>query len=405
MIVLKRINGVAVLYQRVFESPVFALSICVKCGSRDEKKGEYGLTHFFEHMVFKGSEKRSAEEISAEIEGLGGELDAFTTRDNLCFTCKMPFNHFEKGMEVLFDMLLNPVFREEDIALEKGVVKEELRMSKENHDDSGDELFISLIYPEKELGRSILGNEKSIDSFSRKQLLVYRESRISGNNLIVSGVGNIEEDTFFEKIERYLSGINQSGCSPSKERQNFNTFEKRVKRKGMDGVNLYIGFNTFPANHKDRFALSILNNILGDGMSSRLFVRIRERLGLAYSISSFPVYHRNEGMLYIFASTSNGKEERLKEEILNECFNLTTSLSESEFKKGKNQLIGNLSMGLETALSKAMFNTRNISVYQKPYEFKDIISFIEKVDFSQVKNLAERVFKKENSAILFYGNV
>ncbi len=405
MIVLKKVKGATILYQRVYESPVFALTILVKCGSRDERENEHGLTHFFEHMVFKGTETRNAEEISAEIEGSGGELDAFTTRDNLCFTCKMPFNRYKKGMEVLFDMLLNPVFKEKDIVLEKGVVKEELRMSTENHDDSGDELFISLLYPEKELGRPILGNEKSIDSFSRKQLINYKNSKISGNNLIISTVGSVEPNLFFNETEGYLLNLKESGCLPSKNKQKFNIFEKKVKREGMEGVNLYFGFNTFPANHKNRFALSILNNILGDGMSSRLFVKIREKLGLAYSVSSFPAYHRNEGLLYIFASTSKGKEEKLKNTVLKECFNLSETLTESEFEKGKNQLIGNLSMGIETALSKSMFNAKSTAVYGKPFEFSQVIKLIEDVDFNQVKNLAETIFKQDNASILLFGNV
>ncbi|BBB33632.1 peptidase M16 [Thermotomaculum hydrothermale] len=404
MVVLKSINNAKILYQKISESPVFALSVCVKCGSRDEKENEHGLTHFFEHMVFKGTEKRSAEEISAEIEGVGGELDAFTTRDNLCFTCKIPSDHFDTAMDVVFDMLLNPLFREEDILLEKGVVKEELRMSKENHDDSGDELFISLIYPEKELGRSILGNEKSIDSFSKEQLFKYKDTRISGENLIVSCVGSLEENDFFKKIENYLSGLNVSGCIPSSEKQQFNTFEKKVRREGMDGVNLYLGFETFPSNDRNRFALSVLNNILGDGMSSRLFVKIREKKGLAYSVSSFPVYHRNEGMLYIFASTSKGKEDSLKEEILKECFSLAETITENEFERAKNQLKGSLSMGLETALSKAMFNAKNTMVYGKPYSFEEVIKMIDSVEFKQVRSLAQGILRKEKMALLLYGN-
>ncbi len=405
MIEVKEINNATILYQKVSESPVFALAVCVKCGSRDERENEHGLTHFFEHMVFKGTEKRSAEQISAEIEGLGGELDAFTTRDNLCFSCKIPYTHFEKAMDVLFDMILNPVFKEEDIKLEKGVVKEELRMAKENHDDSGDELFVSLVYPEKELGRSILGDEKSIDSFTKEQLINYRQSRITGKNLIISAVGSVEKELIFREIEKYISELKTDGCLPSDKEQPFSAFDKKVKRDGMEGVNLYLGFNTFPANHKDRFALSILNNILGDGMSSRLFIKIREKLGLAYSVSSFPVYHRNEGLLYIFASTSAGNEDRLRKEVMKECLNLSKTLTVEEFEKGKNQLIGNLSMGLETALSKAMFNIRNISVYNKPYEFADIVELIEKIEFMQVKELAERLFKEENAAILLFGNV
>jgi len=402
---IKTISEAPVIYCKVSDSPVFAISVCIKCGSRDEKENEHGLTHFFEHMIFKGTKKRNAEDISSEIEALGGELDAFTTRDNLCITCKVPYVGFEKSLDVVFDMLLNSVFREKDIQLEKQVVKEELRMAKENHDDSGDELFMSLVYPERELGRSILGNEKSIDSFTRKQLFTYAKTRVCGRNLIVSGAGKIDEEKFFALVKGYLQDIEANGCVPSDNSQPFAFFDKRVKRDGMDGVNLYLGFKTFPANHKDRFALSILNNILGDGMSSRLFLRIREEAGLAYSISSFPLYHRNEGMLYIFGSTSKGKENELKNRVIEECLSLGNTIQEEEFEKAKGQLIGNLSMGLETSLSKSMFNARNYGVYQKIHTYEQIVELIEQVDFFKVKKLAEEILIKDNFSVLLFGNV
>ncbi len=400
----KEINNTKVIYQQV-ESPVFAISICLKCGSRNEKRGEYGLTHFFEHMVFKGTEKRSGLDISIEIEGLGGEIDAYTTRDNLCFTCKVPFKHYSKAMDILFDMVLNPVFKEKDIETEKDVVKEELRMAKENHEDSGDEAFMSLIFNEKELGRSVLGDEKSIDSFKRKQLLDYRKTRVTSNNLIVSGAGSVDEVAFFKEIDGYLSDLKSDGCVPSKEKQKFRFFDKKVKRDGMDGVNLYLAFETFPALNEKRFALSILNAVLGYGMSSGLFEKVREELGLAYSVSSFPVFYRNEGMLYIYASTSKGKEEHLKDVVLKECFRLGESMTEDEFIRGKNQVIGSLSLGLETVLSRAIFNTKNALVYGVPVDFSDMVNDIEKVEFSDVKELSKNILRDDNFSVLLYGNV
>ncbi len=405
MIQRRNIHGATVIYERVEKSPVFAFSICVRCGSRDERYGEYGLTHFFEHMVFKGTKNRNYEEISSEIESVGGELDAYTTRDNLCFTCKVPFIHYKKAIEIVFDIILNPLFKEKDIDLEKNVVLEELRMSNENHDDSGDELFMSLLYPEDELGRSILGNEKSIPSFTKEQLVNYRNTRITTENLIVSIAGDIKEDLIFREVENYIKLLEVKGCEPSKNRQSFRVFEKKVKREGMDGVNLYIAFETFPPEHRNRFAISILNSILGYGMSSRLFIKVREKLGLAYSISSFPVYYRNEGMFYIFASTSKGKEDKLKKVILDECLNFSATIEKREFEKGKNQLLGSLSLGLETMLSRALFNAKNISIYKELLDFSDVVSLIESIDFLEVKTLAEKIFKDEKAAVLLYGNV
>ncbi len=405
MIEFTKKGKVKIVYQKIEQWPVFSLAVYVNCGSRDEKKGLYGLAHFFEHMVFKGTENRTSAEISGEIEELGGELDAFTTRDLICFNCKLPSLYYKKGLDVVFDMLLNPLFEEKDISLEKKVVKEELRMSEENHEDSGDETFISLIYPEKELGRSILGNRESIDAFSKQNLQQYRESLITEENLIISAAGPVEFAEFYQAMEKYLDKLKKSGCTPSLEKQSFAVFEKRVKREGMEGVNFYCAFETFPANNKNRFALSIINNILGNGMSSRLFIKIREEMGLAYSVVSFPVYHRNEGMLYIYASTSSGKENEVKDAVLRECVNLSETMTKEEFEKGKSQLIGNLSMGLETSLSKALFNGKNVIVYGRPKEYAQMTEEVKKIEFETVKNLAKTLFKPEKAAILFYGNV
>ncbi len=402
------LNSVPVLFEKTRFSRVATITVWSKLGSRDEQKiNEYGLTHFLEHMVFKGTTTRSAKDIAQEIEGIGGELDAFTSRDNICLIVKTPKSKIEIGFDLLGDLLVNSEFLDQDIKLEKSVVKEELRMAEDDYEDSGDEYFMKLAYSEKELGRSILGTKESINNFSRAQLKKYLTSRFNIRNTIVSVATDENEDKILNLCNTFVYKLSSNTYtqSASKEKQVMKKGEFFKKREGMEGVNIYFAFETFPANNENRYVLAILNYILGNGMSSRLFQKIREELGLAYSVFSSVSYSRNEGNLFLSASTSKENYKETYKFMEQECFNLSDSLKKEEFERGKNQLIGNLEMGLETSTRFAFFNARNEMVYSKLVSIDEVLKQVEQVSYESVLELANKILTKDNSITLFYGNV
>jgi predicted Zn-dependent peptidase len=402
------LNNIPVLFEQTQFSRVATITVWSKLGSRDEQSvKEYGLTHFLEHMVFKGTKKRSAKDIAMEIESIGGELDAFTSRDNICLIAKTPKSKIEIGFNLLSDLLVNSKFAENDIKLEKSVVKEELRMAEDDYEDSGDEYFMQCAYSEKELGRSILGTKSSIDGFSKTLLKSHLISAFNENNTIISVAADEKEDTVFNlcsKLTRQLCK-KKVNISPSKKRQLMQKNEFVKNREGMEGVNIYFAFETFQAKDENRYALAILNFVLGNGMSSRLFQKIREESGLAYSVFSSVAYSRNEGNLFLSASTSKENYKETYKLMENECYNLCHTFKREEFERGKSQLIGNLEMGLETSTRYAFFNARNEMVYSKLVSMDEVLKQVASVSYERVLQLADKILKKDNSITLFYGNV
>jgi len=403
------IGKTPILFEKTSFSRVATITVWSKLGARDEQSAnELGLTHFLEHMVFKGTKNRNAKKIAEEIEGIGGELDAFTSRDNICLIAKVPVSKIKVGFDILSDLLSNSLFENKHISLEKSVVKEELRMSEDDFEDSGDEYFMSLAYQKKELGRSILGTNKSIDCFSNEILFDYLNTRFNPENTIISVAADLEISVIKNFCTNLVTNLTSNPdlnitCSSDKQIMNKGFFKKQ--RTEMEGVNIYLAFETFSAKHKFRYTLAILNHILGNGMSSRLFQKIREEKGLAYSVFSSVSYSRNEGHLFISASTSQENYLETLELIENECNSLSKTITVDEFNLGKNQLTGTLEMGLETSTRFAFFNARNQMIYNKLLSIDEILAQVSKVSYKDVIKLSKQVLQKTNSITLLYGNI
>lgn len=403
------IKNTPILFERTAFSRVATITVWSKLGARDEQKNsEFGLTHFLEHMLFKGTKTRNAKTIAEEIEGIGGDLDAFTSRDNLCLIAKVPTSKIQTGFNILSDLLSDSIFQERQIELEKSVVKEELRMAEDDFDDSGDEHFMTLAYDEQQLGRSILGTNKSIDSFTRNSLKNYLKTRFNPSNTIISIAADVEQSEIESHCTNLINKLNND-LLPTFD----NTFKKQVMNKGdfkkhrsgMDGVNIYLAFETFSGKHKDRYPLAILNNILGNGMSSRLFQKIREEKGLAYSVYSSISYSRNEGNLFLSSSTSKENYLETLKLMENECYSLFKTITLEEFNRSKSQLTGSLEMGLETSSNFTFFNVRNEMIYNKLISIDDILLIVNNISYENVVQLAENILSEENSIRLIYGNI
>ena len=383
------------------------LTVWSRCGSRDEQEiRHHGLVHFLEHMVFKGTKDKKATDIARAIEREGGDLDAFTTRDHTCFIAKIPNGQVALGMELLTDLLMHPAFREEDIRREQQVVLEEIRMSKDDPDDCGDEMFMSRIYPERELGRSILGEMETVAGLDQSSLEGMRCLCMRPDNLVVSVAGQFDPDTMQDRVLEFLEAAPNGGSGTfSREAQVFQPFHDQAFRDTMESVNLYAALPTPEPQLKLQQHMAVLSTILGGGMSSRLFRKIREEAGLVYSVFSSPAFFRNEGNLYMNASTSPINADRVMNMMVDEVMGLPDTLTPEEVSEGVTQLSGRFRLALESTSSIALFHGRGLAHYGHPVSLERVLDILRSVTYDDIRELAAAICRRDALATLQYGNI
>ena len=310
-------NGIRVITETVNHVQFFSMGIWVGVGSRYEAESQWGITHFIEHMMFKGTEKRTAEEISKAIDEVGGQLNAFTSKENTCYYVKTLTEHFPLAVDVLFDMFLNSKFDNEEIAKEREVIIEEIKMYEDTPDDQVHDLMSANLWPEHPLGRAILGTEESIAAFNHDMLKDYMKQYYTGSNIVVSVVGNISHNQVVEAIREVLGSIPKGEPNQymvaDRAKPGVNCYYKEIAQSqicvAMPGV----------AKEDDRlFPLSILNTYLGGGMSARLVKKIREEEGLAYSVYSYNGSYTDTGAFVISVGTRPENCQRVIDIILEE---------------------------------------------------------------------------------------
>ena len=276
----------------------------VDSGSRHESDPESGISHFIEHMVFKGTSTRSAEDIACSVDAIGGNLDAFTTKESVAFTVKVLDEHLPRALDVVSDLVLDPVFRDDDIVKEKGVVLEELKMDEDNPDYLLHEMFSKNFWKGHSLGRPIIGSKDTINSFSRRQLREFFLETYNPANLIVTAAGHVDHDALVRMIEERFTGIEPRRKSrPADPPSPASSLVMRDK-PSLEQVHVCLGVPTHPMADPRRYASFVLNTILGGGVSSRLFLKIREREGLAYAVFSDFSLYADAGSLTVYAGTS-----------------------------------------------------------------------------------------------------
>lgn len=398
-------NGIRVITETVNHVQFMSMGIWVGVGSRYEKEEEWGITHFIEHMLFKGTEKRSAEEISQAIDEVGGQLNAFTSKENTCYYVKTLTEHFPLAVDVLFDMFLNSKFDNEEIAKEREVIIEEIKMYEDTPDENVQDLLSANLWPNHPLGRAILGTEESIAAFDHDTLKQYMQKHYTGKNIVVSAVGNIRHAQVVEAVQELL------GHLPAGEEN-----EKQLAGQISSGLHCYYKdiaqtqiCVAMPgvAKEDDRlFPLSILNTYLGGGMSARLVKKIREDEGLAYSVYTFTGSYSDTGAFIVSAGTRPENCQRVIDIILEELEDVRQNgITQEELTKTFSQLKGSLYMGLETVSSRMNKLGRSLLHYNRVITPEDNVADLERVTVEDVKQLAETLFRKENMEITILGAV
>ena len=401
-------NGLLVLTESMPHMRSVSMGSWINSGSRDEPAEENGLSHFVEHMVFKGTTTRSAQDIAREVDSIGGNLDAFTGKESVCFNIKVLDENLQPALDVLSDLVLHPQFSQADLEREQGVILEEIKMDEDNPDYLVHETFTQNFWKNHPLGRPILGTVKTVSSFTQDTVFEHHQRRFTPENLVFSAAGHLDHDHFVDAVAHKFGGLKPFGV-PIVETETHPTTHPHItlkKKRSLEQVQMCLGVPAPPVNSPDRFALYILNSMLGGGMSSRLFESIRENQGLAYSIYSELSPFRDTGSLSIYAGMSLDRTERVLALTLAELTRLKTeAVSHAELKRAKDQMKSNIVLGLESSSSRMSNLARQQMFFGRFIPVDEIVREIDAVTPEDTQRLANQLFQPELLALTLLGNL
>jgi predicted Zn-dependent peptidase len=399
-------NGLIVLTERMDHLRSVAMGVWIKSGSRCEPVETNGISHFVEHMVFKGTRSRSAQVIAREMDSIGGNLDAFTGKETICFNVKSLSDHVPIALDVLTDLVLNPVFAPTDIERERGVILEEIKIDEDNPDYLVNELFTQSFWKDHPLGKPILGTSATVKRLDQQALFDYHSDRFHAGNIVFSAAGNLDHDRFTEAVAGKFSAL--AGGETLHELPAPKASARIVLRhkKALEQVQVCLGVPAPPVTDESRYVTLILNTVLGGGMSSRLFQTIREERGMVYSIFSDLSPYRDTGTLCVYAGTSVGKALEVVDLILAEFRKLKDApIPQEELTRAKDQLKGNILLGLESSNAR-MANLARQEMYFREFMTVDqIIARIDEVQAGQVQAMAQQLFVPERIAVTLLGRL
>ncbi|MBM3813717.1 MAG: insulinase family protein [Acidimicrobiia bacterium] len=399
-------NGLKVITEAMPYVRSVSIGVWVDAGSRREEGAESGISHFIEHMVFKGTPTRSAEQIARTMDSLGGHLDAFTGKELVCFNTKVLDEHLPEAFDVLSDMLLRPAFREEDIRKEKSVILEELKMENDNPEYLVHETFSSNFWKNEPLGQPILGTRETIEGFSREMIDGYYRSIYTPANLIVTAAGNLTHHRIVEMVRAQFEGL-----KPGKELKPQPVPKTQAhlvlrKKKELEQVHLMMGVPAYSVSHEMRFPAYVLNTLLGGSMSSRLFQNIREKRGLVYAVFSDLNMYKDSGCLGVYAGTGRETVQEVIQLVLEEFRRLKEEpVSEEELLRGKNHLKGSLMLGLESTSSRMTNLARQQLYYGRFFSLDEIIEKIDAVTAAEIQQVAQDFFRPDRLSLTALGQL
>src|SRR5215467_4796473 len=389
-------NGLVVVTETMNHVRSVSIGVWVRNGSRREESGQNGLAHFMEHMVFKGTERRSAEAIAREMDSVGGMLDAFTSKEQICFNAKVLDENLPIAFDVIADLVLRPRFDSEDVAKEQQVVLEEIKMDLDNPESLLHEIFTRGFWPEHPLGRPILGTPDTVRQFSREALQTRFREWFAPDHLLVTAAGNVPHERVLELVEREFGQLTASDCLEQHAPPKTSAPIHVERKKDLEQVHLCIGVPSLPMAHERRFGIAVLNNLLGGGMSSRLFQNIREKRGLAYAVFSEITPYSDTGMFSVYAGTAKETIGKVLDLTVAEFRALKESpVGEEELRRAKNHLKGSLMLSLESTSSRMSNLARQELYFGRFYSLDEILVSIEAVTQDEVQALARESFRPE----------
>ena len=406
-LVSKLANGVTVATATMPQMESVTLGIWVGVGGRHEPEPICGISHFIEHMLFKGTKKRNAAEISQAVEGIGGYLNAFTSEENTCYFAKASADHFETVLDVLVDMYLNALFSAGDIKKERGVIKEELAMYLDQPQHHVQELLSATLWPDQPLGRSLTGTTKSLDRIARENILQYKRQRYVGRNTIVAAAGRCEHADVVCHVERMLGKL-ERGTSPRfvPARNGHRGPHITLQKKETEQTHLAMGFHSCSRLDPRRFKLKLLSVVLGENMSSRLFQAIREKHGLAYSVHTSTSYFADAGAFIISAGLDRKQLPKTIRLVIAELGRIARRPpGESELRRAKDYAIGQMKLSLESTTNQMMWVGEHLLGYGEIHDPQEIIRQVESVTPEDVSREAKEIFSSGNLNLALVGPI
>jgi peptidase M16 domain protein len=385
-------NGIRVIGEPMPHYRSISMGVWIDAGSVCESGAEAGASHFIEHMLFKGTERRTAAEIAAEMDAIGGNLNAFTAKECTCFYAKVLDEHLPRAADMLADLVRNSRFDEADLEREKGVVCEEILMTEDSPEDVAHETLCALLYENTPLANPILGTQESVRAFTRDALMDYMGRHYMPNNIVISCAGHFERAALLDALNRCFSGggVGERGVRKVSELTGGRRF--RAVEKDIEQVHLCLGFPGFALDEDGQYALFVLNNALGGSMSSRLFQGIREARGLAYSVYSFPSSYTETGYFALYAGTGESTAEQVAALILEELEKLRRNgLTKEEFIRSKEQLKGSYMLGQESTSARNNAIGKMELLRGRVYSEEEIMQRIENISMDDVQAILPKV--------------
>ncbi|MCZ6451133.1 MAG: pitrilysin family protein [Deltaproteobacteria bacterium] len=398
-------NGIRILSEERPGARSVSLGIWVENGSRHESRHQSGISHFIEHLLFKGTERRSATQIAEEMDTVGGVLNAFTGKETTCYYAKVLDENLPLAIDLLSDLFLHSVFDGEEIERERSVVFQEISQAEDTPEDYVHDLFSLDFFGDHPLGRPICGEVATVSSFQREDFLNFVRGRYLPGRVIIVAAGNCRHNDLVERLAKDFSALK---ARPVTEHLSPVQFHSGVVRhsKPLEQVHLCFGFAGIHHSHEKRYVAYLLNTHLGGGMSSRLFQEIREKRGKAYSIYSFMSSYRDVGYLGIYAGTKSDWVEEVVDVITTICRRfIEEEISEEDLARAKSQVIGNTILGLESSDSWMSHLARNEIYFGKAISMEEISEGIRVVSREDIIDLAREIFRPEGMALTLLGNV
>jgi predicted Zn-dependent peptidase len=398
-------NGIRVVTERIPFAHSVSTGIWVNAGSRDETSSERGITHFIEHMLFKGTKRRNALDIAKEFDAVGGFANAFTSKEHVCFHAKVLAAHLPLLTDLLSDLFLNSVFDPAEIDREQNVIIQEIRMVEETPDEYIHVLFQENFWKENPLGLPIYGSVQTVEKTRRDDMLNYMSRSFHPERIVISAAGNLDHQKFLDLVAPSMESLNHGRTRPERTAPRHHFFCKVVERD-IEQVHLALGMHGTSQSEETRFPSHLLNVILGSSMSSRLFQEVREKRGLAYSVYSFSHSHEDTGMLGIYAGIAPENIHEVVRLIIRQLAILAeTPIPETELNAAKEYIKGNMYINAENNDSRMNRLAKNEFLFGRYVPFEEIENKINQVTSGDIQDWFRSIYSPDRIALMLYGPV
>ena len=396
-------NGVRILSERVPYVDSVSVGIWAQAGARDEDERRLGMSHLVEHMLFKGTDRRSARQIADEMDSLGGNLNAFTDKEFTCYYAKVLSEHLPRALDIISDMVLNSVFEQREIEREKNVVVEEIKRYQDTPEDRVHDLLAQILWKGHRLGNSVIGSTSVIQNVAREDLVAYLEEFYRPDALVISAAGDVDHAEFVDMVVAAFGSLRGSR-PPRVITEADSSAEVNVMRKSTEQVHFCLGTKGYSQSRREKYALATIDSVLGGGMSSRLFQEIRENRGLAYAIGSYSASYQEGGLFAVYGGTSTKNVKLVLDLTQAECESIgRNSVTDEELQRAKNQIRGALVLGQESMSNRMSRLAKSEMYFGRIIRLDEIVTTIMRVSKDDVADVASQLFVDSKFALAAIG--